>query len=100
LVGFVLAILAVLILSFRLITHTIYWADPDKRDQSIQPWMTPHYVSMSWDVDPEVVLSVTGPKPQQRHPTTIEDFARARGVPVFDLIRDIDAAIAADRATP
>ena len=100
LAGFVLATLAVLILSFRLITHTIYWADPAKRDQSIQPWMTPHYVSMSWDVDPEVVLNVTGPKPPKRRPSTIDDYAEALGVPVFDLIRDIDTAIAAERAGP
>jgi hypothetical protein len=51
-------------------------------------------------VDPEVVLNVTGPKPPKRRPSTIDDYAEALGVPVFDLIRDIDTAIAAERAGP
>ena len=34
----------------------IYWADPAHQDQPLAGWMTPRYVSRSYDVPPPVIL--------------------------------------------
>ena len=97
--AFACALALTLFFAVRLVLFSIYWADPKHREQPIAGWMTPGFVAHSWHVPREVMLDLLGPPPEgaPKRPT-LDDIAAERGVPVEDLIAEIEAAIAAHRA--
>ncbi|WP_370312944.1 hypothetical protein [Sagittula sp.] len=97
--GLALALLVALIFAARLAMGMAYWSDPGHQDQPIAPWMTPRFVAMSWDVPKEVVMETLDLSPDSSGPRRLSDLSEARGVPVEDLIAQLEAAIAAYRAS-
>ena len=98
--GFALASLLTLLFAARSVMFMIYWADPRHQDQAIAGWMTPRYVAVSWQVPPEVVgdaLGVARPAPGERR--TLDEIAEQEGIPLAELARRLEAAIAAHRGT-
>lgn len=70
-----------------------------ERDQVIEAWMTPRFVSRSWQVPREVMETALGPPPNESFKrTTLKALAKSRDVPVEDLIDALNAAITAHRA--
>lgn len=100
--AFVIAVVATLFFVVRLVAFSIYWADPEHRDQTIEAWMTPGYVAHSWDVPRDVMNAALGIEPSPEAPPLkrkkIEDLAKERGISVARLIARIDEAIAIHRA--
>lgn len=97
--GFCLALALTLFFGIRAAIFSIYWMDPDHRDEAIAGWMTPRYVAHSWQVPPEVVgdaLSLSQDGTGRR--VTIEEIARSRGVPVEEVAAELTQAIEAFRA--
>lgn len=95
--AFVLAIALTLFFGIRMIMGAIYWADPRHIDQPIAGWMSPGYVSMSWQVPREVVADALTLEPGAGRPPRLEDLAEQRGVPLETLAAQIEAAIQAHR---
>lgn len=85
----------------RSLMFALYWADPAHQDQAIAGWMTPRYVSHSWEIPRDVMLAAIGEEPvvMGGHPT-LDRIAAAEGIPVAELIRRIETAIADYRAGP
>ena len=93
------AALLALFFAVRLTLFSVYWADPEHRHQAPEPWMTPGYIAHSWHLPPEEVFDALGlsAKPQKRQ--TLEQIAADRGVDVDGLLSDLDAFLAARKAT-
>lgn len=83
----------------RAVLFGVYWSDPAHRDQSIQGWMTPRYIAQSWSVPPEIVGAALGLPPDPGKRIRLEDLAAEQGVPLPVLAAQVEAAIAAFRAT-
>ncbi len=100
LIAFVVAAALSVFFGVRTVMFTLYWSDPANRDQAIAGWMTPRYVAHSWHVPPEVVqeaLGLTGDGAGRR--VTLDELATARGIDTATLGAELDAAIAAFRAS-
>jgi hypothetical protein len=80
------------------VTRAVYWAN--HREQPVSAWMTVGYVGRSWGLDPRKIDAVAGlPVPEEKgHPLTLAEIARDRGVPVTDIIAEVEAAIVTLRA--
>ena len=94
-----LAIAFVIFFGTRLILSTVYWSDPERRDQAIAGWMTPGYISHSWKVPPNIVREAIGLElgsNSRRRPLT--EIASELGVSEPEVIDRITKAIAAFRA--
>ena len=100
LLAFVLASTLALFFAGRLIVSAVYWSN--HRLEVVQPWMTVGYVGRSWRLDPREIDAVAGLPAPDGHPQTLEDIARQRGVPVADVVAQVEAAVAAlrQRASP
>ena len=98
LVGFVLALLVTFGLAARMVARAIYWADPAHRDQVVQGWMTPGYVTRSWSLPRDTLEGVLGPAGGPISHDTLEMIAADRGVPLPDLLAEVEAALIARRA--
>ena len=96
---FVAASLVALFFAVRLIIFTVYWSDPARRDAVIEGWQTAGYVAMSWDVPRSVVAEALGLAEGAAPRRSLDDIARAEGVPVETLIGDLERAIADYRAS-
>lgn len=97
---FSLAVALTIFFGVRAGVQAVYWANSAHRDQAIQGWMTPRYVARSWDVPREVLQRTLGGRIDiDAGPPTLDRIAAARGVSPDDLIAEIEAAIAAHRAT-
>lgn len=94
-VAFVLFCAASLVAAFflvRLALFSLYWADPAHRNVTPQPWMTPGYLAYSWHVDPRVMGAALQIQPGAR--PTLQEIAEARGVPVAQLLEEVEALLA------
>jgi hypothetical protein len=78
--------------------RAVYWAN--HREEPVSAWMTVGYVGRSWGLDPRELDAVAGlPVPVERgHPLTLAEIARDRGVPVQEIITEVEAAITTLRA--
>jgi hypothetical protein len=92
---FILATVLTLFFAGRLVTKAIYWSDPAHQNQEVQGWMTVGYVARSWGVDPSDIDAWTGlPRPEKGRPKTLADIAQDRGVPIEQIITEVEAALA------
>jgi hypothetical protein len=95
LIAFVIVLGVLGFFAFRTITSTLYWMDPVHRDQTLEGWMTPRYVAMSYDIPREVVgpaLFFVADAPPRR--ISLERIAVENGVSLTDLQARVDTAAA------
>lgn len=93
-VAFAAALALTLFFAVRLTVSTIVWLDPDRYEQPIASWMTPRYVSRSWDVGPDVVadaLRLELDRAGQR--MTLEEIAAAQGRSLDELILELESVL-------
>lgn len=96
--AFLLACAVTLFFAVRFILFTLYWAN--HQQMPLQPWMTVGYIARSWGLDPRALDTAAGlPLPEVKgHPQPLAEIARDRGVPVAQVIAEVEAAIATLRA--
>jgi hypothetical protein len=96
--AFLLACAVTLFFAGRLVFFTAYWAT--RREMPVEPWMTVGYVARSWGLDPRTLDAAAGlPEPEVKgHPQPLAEIARDRGVPVAEVIADVEAALLELRA--
>ena len=96
--AFLLACAMTLFFTGFTIYRAVYWSN--HREEPVSAWMTVGYVGRSWGLDPRELDAVAGlPLPVERgHPLTLAEIARDRGVPVSDIIAEVEAAIETLRA--
>ena len=96
--AFLLACAATLFFSGRFVVQTVYWAN--HQEEPVRPWMTVGYVARSWGLEPmELDLTAGLPLPEVKgHPQPLSEIAKDRGVPVDEVIAEVEAAIATLRA--
>ena len=95
--AFLLACVLTLFFAVRFGVQTVYWAN--HQDEPIQPWMTVGYIARSWDLEGRKIDAVAGlPLPEVKgRPQPLSEIATDRGVPVEEVISDVEAAIEALR---
>lgn len=85
--------------AIRTVTMAVYWSDERHLDQPLAGWMTPRYVSRSWDLPPDIVAGALQlDRTEKPGRQTLADIARDRGVPLDALIAALKTAIRAHRA--
>lgn len=94
--SFLLACAVTLFFGVRFVSQAIYWSDPAHHNQAVQGWMTVGYVARSWDLNGREIDEIAGlPLPEIKgHPQPLVEIARDRGVPVADVIAEVERAIA------
>lgn len=96
--AFLLACAVTLFFAGRFTVYTAYWAT--HQEVPVEPWMTVGYVARSWGIDPRTLDEAAGlPEPEVKgRPQPLVEIARDRGVPVAEVIADVEAALAELRA--
>lgn len=96
----VIAFLSVLVIigyfAIKTFSAMIYWQDPAHKNQDIEPWMTPRYVSLSYRLPPEIlgtVLFLEKGAPPRR--ISIGKIAAENNLTIEELQARIDEAAAA-----
>lgn len=94
--AFVLACALTLFFAGRFAYSAYYWSDPAHRNQAVEPWMTVGYIARSWGLDGHEIDALAGlPLPQLKgHPQPLSEIAKDRGVPVQQVIAEVEKAIA------
>ena len=92
--AFLMACAVTLFFAGRFVAYSVYWAT--HQEVPVEPWMTVGYVARSWGLEPRALDAEAGtPVPQVKgHPQTLEEIARDRGVPVAEVIAEVEAAVA------
>ena len=95
--AFVLATVVALVFAIKVAWGIVYWEVHE--NEPVEPWMTVGYIGRSWDLSPREIDRVAGlPPPMHGHPFTLSEIARQRGVPVAEVIAEVEAALAELRA--
>lgn len=91
--GFVLAALITLFFTVRAVFFAVHMMDPDRALRPVEGWMTPRYISRAYDIprDDMLLLLHLGPEDKPRQP--LAKLAAARGIPLAELVAEIEAAI-------
>ena len=91
-IAFAIALFFTVVFGARTVAFYVYWSG--HQNVAVAGWMPPGYVAKSYRVDIAVVRQALGLDPQARDRRPIARIARDRGVPVQDLIRDVNEALA------
>jgi hypothetical protein len=96
--AFLLACVVTLFFAGRFTVYTVYWAS--HREMPVQAWMTVGYVARSWGLDGREIDARAGlPLPQVKgRPQPLSEIAADRGVPVAQVIAEVETAVAELRA--
>lgn len=97
-VALTIALVIMTIFGVRAIRDAIYWADPRHIDQPLAGWMTPGYISMSWQVPRDEMFEALALTPGSGRPPRLEDLAAERDIPLPQLIDQIEVIISDFRA--
>jgi hypothetical protein len=76
----------------RPVAGIIYWATHE--NEPVQGWMTVSYVGRSWGLVPREIDRLAGLPLPQGHPLTLAEIASGRGVPVAEIIGEVEEAVA------
>lgn len=99
-IGFVVALCAVLYFGFQTVSRTIYWNDPAHQDQPLAGWMTPRYVARSYAIPPDVLgPALYLPKDVKPLRRSLDAIAQDNDVTLDQLQDRIDAAVTTWRRT-
>jgi hypothetical protein len=92
--AFVLACAVTLFFGGRFVAYSVYWAT--HQEVPVEPWMTVGYVARSWGLDPRELDAAAGlPLPEVKgRPQPLSEIATDRGVPVAEIIAEVEAAVA------
>lgn len=94
--GFALVLALTVFFGFGAIQHAREFRGAPT-EQSVEGWMTTRYVAHTWHIPREVMTDLGfEKKTDARRP--LSKIAEERGIPVDELIAEIEAAIAAHRA--
>ena len=97
--AFLMTSLLALFFAGRFLFGVIYWQSHE--NEPIRPWMTVGYVGKSWDLNPRVIDDAAGlPLPVNGRPFTLQEIADQRGVPVSQIIAEVEAAVAKLKGAP
>lgn len=70
----------------------IYFNDPRHQDQALKGWITPRYVSMSYELPKRVVDDVLGLERDEGRGKRLSDIAASLGVDLDELTQMVQAA--------
>lgn len=87
--GLVISTASFLFFTFTYLAESIYFNDPRHQNADLRPWMTPRYVSLSYDLPREVVLDVLQIDPEGDSPKRLDRIARQNGVTLTELTQQI-----------
>jgi hypothetical protein len=94
--AFLLAIAGTGIFATRTVRRALYWQA--HRDEPIREWMSVRYVAHSYRVPPPVLYQAIGLPPQPHDRRPLREIARERNLPVEDLVKQLEDAIARFRS--
>ena len=85
-----------LFFAVKFIVGVVYWSQ--HQQEAIRPWMTAGYIGKSWGINPRELDRQAGLPPPTDHPYTLAEAAKQRGIPVEELIKQVEATIAKMKA--
>ena len=92
LMAFTLAATLTVFFLGNIVFQAVYWAN--HRDMAVEPWMTVGYVGKSWGLQPHRIDEIAGLPQPKDHPLTLTEIALQRGIPVADVVAQVEAAVA------
>lgn len=96
---FALALACLIFFGGRFAADAIYFSDPAHRQQTLEGWMTPKYVGMSWGLPKQVIDDVMNLDDLRGgRPPRVKDVAENLGISLEDLEARIRAAHDAHKA--
>ncbi|MBT8413797.1 MAG: hypothetical protein KJO30_05645 [Boseongicola sp.] len=94
----VVALVACLFFGARAALFWHGWPPRAERDQPVAAWMTPRYISRSWRIPPDLVIeALDAPRPPPDGPMSLRELAEHRGVPLEQVVAEVEALIASQR---
>lgn len=94
---FVVAVVLALTFAARTVMLAFDWG---RAPPVVEGWMTPRYIVHSYDIDPQVLARVLEKQPGESPRDTLAEIAKARGVPVADLMAAVQALVAVPGMAP
>ena len=82
---FVLALVCLLFFGVRFVDRFLYFHDPAHRNQALEPWMTPRYVGMSYNLPKEIMFDVMGPDETDGRRERVGEIAARMGISLDQL---------------
>lgn len=69
----------------------MYWSDPRHQDREFEPWMTPRYISMSYQLPRNEVLGALGISEGELYrPITLRKISKHTGVDILELEASVE----------
>lgn len=94
LIAFMLAATLTLVFAVRIAFFSIYWADPEHKNQMLEGWMTPRYIAHSYRLEHQDVRRTLGFRPTPQRHEHIDNLLRDQNVTLEFLQDQLDRFVA------
>jgi hypothetical protein len=91
LAGFLVAVIIALWFATRFVMDFLYFQDPSNVDVDLEPWMTPRFIVMTYDLPRPLVFDLLGIQQGEQRGQPLRDVAEDLGLTMdelTDLVRD------------
>lgn len=94
LAGFAIAALLTAFFLVRAVMFALFWFDPERAMHPVEPWMTPRYIARTYNIPREDLQRILMLGPEETPRLPLKKLAEAHGVPLSELIAELEALIA------
>lgn len=96
--GLLLSFVFTIALAVAYLPSAIYFNDPDHQQETLEAWMTPRYLTLSYELPRPVVLDLLGIKEGDDHPRRLDRIAENLGISLEELTQIVRAKAEDERA--
>ena len=90
--GLLLSVIFLITIIFSFLADAIYFNDPRHKNAELKAWMTPRYISLSYELPRPIVLELLGIKEDENFPKRLDRLSEKLGITLEELtvkVRDL-----------
>lgn len=90
--GLLLSLIALVTITFSFLTDAVYFNDPRHKNVELEAWMTPRYISLSYELPRPMVLDLLGLEEGTNFPKRLDRLSENLGFTLEELtlkVRDL-----------
>ena len=90
--GLLISLITLVSVSVTFLADAVYFNDPRHKNVELQAWMTPRYVTLSYELPRPIVLELLGIEEGKKSPRRLDRLAESLGITLEELTEKVRIA--------
>ena len=90
--GLLVSLITLISVTVTLLADAVYFNDPRHKNVELEAWMTPRYVTLSYELPRPIVLELLGIEEGKKFPRRLDRLAESLGITLEELTEKVRIA--------